>query len=154
LSNGKKLDEQSLSGKNAFGLHSSLLFQYCRQLAAFNLNKIQFTLLCSLKFFTSDRPFLLERIKVQQIQNKYIELFEHSLEAATRSNNSANKISTDSKPSLSPNKSSSSMLSRSQQISNHKSTVQMANILLSFVQLRALDVLSKFFFIYIDLMVF
>jgi hypothetical protein len=80
---------------------------------------------------------------VQQIQNKYIELFENSLEVVIKSINSTNKTQLE-KSSSSPSETNSSMILRNQQINCHKTTMQIANILLSFVQLRALDVLSKF----------
>lgn len=82
LSNGSIANEQSLSdATNGFGsLYASKFFKYVREFSKFNLNKIEFSILCAIKFFTNDRPLLIERSKVQLLQEKYLELFEHLLE--------------------------------------------------------------------------
>jgi hypothetical protein len=80
LSNGFPVDEKTLGQSNCFGTKfSHLFFEFCRQFAKFSMDLSQFSLFCGLKFFTNDRPLLIERNKVQLIQSKYFELFECSL---------------------------------------------------------------------------
>ena len=75
------VNEASIASQTAFGTaYGRLFFKFCRQFARFTLNKVEFALLCALKFFTNDRPLLIERNKVLQIQTKYIQLLEYFLE--------------------------------------------------------------------------
>jgi hypothetical protein len=115
LTNGTIVNESAICKQTAFGAaYGRLFFKFCRQFSQFNLNKMEFALLCALKFFANDRPLLIERNKVQQIQTKYIELLEYFLEQ----NQSVHQTSTTS------------------------STLNMAHILLSLVKLRAIDILT------------
>lgn len=110
LTNGSLVNEQILSKNEALGSYSSqLLFKYFRLFANYNLTNLQFSVLCSIKFFSIERSFLIERFKVQQIQEKYLQIFEYLLYEQ-----------------------------------NHaKSQILMSNVILSFINLKTLDVLSK-----------
>ena len=81
LSNGSLVNEQILADQSMFGSQASqLFFLFCRLLNEFNLNRVEFALLCAIVFFSNDRPLLIERPKVQIIQSKYMQLFEHVAE--------------------------------------------------------------------------
>jgi hypothetical protein len=114
LSNGFLVDEKTLSRSNYFGpKFSDLFFEFCQQFSKFCLNSTQFSLICALKFFTNDRPLLIERDKVQLIQSKYFELFEcNFIYEISQKNHNANKIN-------------------------------ISHILLSLIKLRSIDVLSE-----------
>jgi hypothetical protein len=80
LSNGSLVNEQMLADSTVFGSYcSQLMFQFFRQLSSFGLSKVEFALLCAVVFFSSDRPMLIERNKVQSIQSKYIYLLKMCL---------------------------------------------------------------------------
>ena len=82
-SSGVRIAPSVLASSDAFGsAHAHTLFDYFRSFARFALDRVQFTLLAAVKFFAHDRPLLIERHKVQQIQSKYVELFEWSLKAS------------------------------------------------------------------------
>lgn len=95
LSNGSPIDEKTLGQSNCFGTkYSHLFFEFCRQFSKFSMDSSQFSLFCGLKFFTNDRPLLIERNKVQLIQSKYFELFECSLfKNSNQKINNSKKIS-------------------------------------------------------------
>lgn len=81
LTNGSIVNEATLSKPEYFGAsYGRLFFKYCRSFSKFSLSPLSFSLLCALKFFANDRPLLIERNKVLQIQTKYIQLFEYALE--------------------------------------------------------------------------
>jgi hypothetical protein len=113
LTNGSAVNESSLVHSPAAlgAYYAQLLFKFVRIFSKFNLNKVEFSILCAIKFFANDRPLLIQRDKVQLIQDKYLELLEHLIEQRNRNCN--------------------------------ENLLSMAHILLSFVKLRALDVLSK-----------
>ena len=116
LTNGTIVNESAITKQTAFGAsYGRLFFKFCRQFSQFNLNKIEFALLCALKFFANDRPLLIERNKVQQIQTKYIELLEYFLEQ----NQSIHQTN-----------------------ATTSNTLNLAHILLSLVKLRAIDILT------------
>ncbi len=80
LSNGSLVNEQMLADSSVFGSYCcQVMFQFFRQISSFNLSKIEFALLSATLFFSNDRPLLIERAKVQSIQNKYIQLLETCL---------------------------------------------------------------------------
>ncbi len=112
LTNGSIMRECDLA--LSFGAEQAhTFFALAREFARFALTRAEFALLCAVKFFTNDRPLLIERNKVSQIQDKYVELFEHMLEHRSSTANSGSV------------------------------SVTLAHVLLSFIKLRALDVLSK-----------
>ncbi|CAF0867243.1 unnamed protein product [Brachionus calyciflorus] len=109
LTNGSIVSELTLSSnENALGpYYSQLLFSYFRLFSKYNLSSLQFSILCSIKFFSIERSFLIERPKVQQIQDKYLQIFEHLLFDQYQS----------------------------------KSQIILTNIILSFMNLKSLDIL-------------
>lgn len=110
LTNGSLVNEQILSKNDGLGFYySQLLFKYFRLFAKYNLSNLQFSVLCSIKFFSTERSFLIERSKIQQIQEKYLQIFEYLL---------------------------------CEQY-HYKAQIIMSNILLSFINLKTLDILSK-----------
>lgn len=110
LTNGSLVNEQILSKNDGLGsYYSQLLFKYFRLFSKYNLSNLQFSILCSIKFFSMERSFLIERFKVQQIQEKYLQIFDYLL---------CEKY-------------------------NCKAQIIMSNIILSFINLKTLDILSK-----------
>nr|ASL70627.1 nuclear receptor [Brachionus koreanus] len=80
LTNGSLVNEQILSKNDVLGTYySQLLFKYCRLFSNYNLTSLQFSILSSIKFFSIERSFLIERFKVQQIQEKYLQILEYLL---------------------------------------------------------------------------
>ena len=129
LTNGSCINENHLADQNSFGAcYSRNMFDFFRQLNKHNLNITQFSLLCAIKFFTNDRPLLIERDKITQIQSRYMQLFEKSLKMSNDLLFSANSNLNIEKDRLKSKK------------MNHK----LSNVLLSFINLRALDVLSNY----------
>nr|ASL70516.1 nuclear receptor [Brachionus rotundiformis] len=82
LTNGSLVNDQILSKSDNSGLgsfYTQTLFKYFRTFSKYNMTNLQFSILCSIKFFSIERSFLMERFKVQQIQEKYLQIFEYLL---------------------------------------------------------------------------
>lgn len=111
LTNGSLVNEHILSSTNTLlgSYYSQLVFAYIRSFSKYNFTNLQFSILCSIKFFSNERSFLIERAKVQQIQDKYIQIFEYLLHEQYQS----------------------------------KSQLILSNVLLSFINLKTLDILSN-----------
>ncbi|RNA27203.1 retinoic acid receptor gamma-like [Brachionus plicatilis] len=111
LTNGSLVNEQILSKNDNNGLgsyYSQLLFKYFRAFAKYNFTNLQFSILCSIRFFSIERSFLIERFKVQQIQERYLQIFEYLLFEQFHS----------------------------------RAQLLMTNIILSFINLKTLDILT------------
>lgn len=120
LTNGSCVTQKLLGQESAFGAcYAEELFSFFRRLSKFGLNKMQFCLLSGVKFFASDRPLLLEREKISQIQSMYLWLLQESFEL---------------------NEASRQYLSEQISVSNQ---IKYSNLLMSLVSLRGLDALSK-----------
>lgn len=122
LTNGSCVTQKLLGQESAFGAcYAEELFNFFRRLSKFKLNKLQFSLLSGVKLFASDRPLLLEREKISQIQSMYLWLLQESLELNEASRQYAN-------------------IDCSSALSNQ---IKYSNMLLALVSLRGLDALSK-----------
>jgi len=62
LNNNVEIKECDMCQEAGFGMNGEKFFQFCRNFSKFNLDKTQFSILCALKFFTNDRPELIEVI--------------------------------------------------------------------------------------------
>jgi hypothetical protein len=60
LNNNIILKEADFCQDIGFGLNGEKFFQFCRNFNKFSLDQRQFAVLCALKFFTNDRPELIE----------------------------------------------------------------------------------------------
>ena len=116
------MTQQLLAQEAAFGpCYAERLFAFFRRLAGFRLNKTQLCLLSGVKFFASDRPLLIERDKIAQIQARYLGLLRESLEL---DESTLEYVETTRRGRL-------------------RSELKYAGLLTSLIALRGLDALSK-----------
>ena len=66
LTNCAQVTEIELSKKNAFDSVSQSFFQFCRNFKLIDLTRNEFSILCSLKYFTPDLPFLVEVSNIEK----------------------------------------------------------------------------------------
>ena len=81
LTNGSLVQENHLADeqKPSFKKYGHTFFSFCRKFARFSLEPPEFSLICAIRFFSSDRQLLNRRDKVFELQNMYLKLFEYMI---------------------------------------------------------------------------